>query len=163
MTVPPGDAAPERQERGPVSFPPPLVYIAGLAAGALLEARFPTPGLPRPLAVLVGLLAVAVFLSLDYRAMVVFRKNETGIAPWHPATALVTEGPYRRTRNPMYLGMAALYAGIALGFGLLWALALLPVVIVVIDRVVVRREEAYLEDKYGDAYRDYRNRVRRWI
>jgi protein-S-isoprenylcysteine O-methyltransferase Ste14 len=95
--------------------------------------------------------------------MVVFRKYQTGIAPWDPATALVTEGPYRRTRNPMYLGMAALYGGIALGFGLLWALALLPVVILLIDRVVIRREEAYLETKYGDAYRDYRNRVRRWI
>ncbi len=63
----------------------------------------------------------------------------------------------------MYLGMALLYLGLALAFGLLWAVALLPIVVAVIDRGVIAREESYLEAKYGAAYNDYRGRVRRWI
>jgi len=80
-----------------------------------------------------------------------------------PATALVTTGPYRYTRNPMYLGLAFLYAGIALAFGLLWALAALPVVLLVVDRVVIPPEERHLEAQFGDEYRAYKSRVRRWI
>ncbi len=80
-----------------------------------------------------------------------------------PSSALVTSGPYRFTRNPMYLGMASLYAGIALAFGLLWSLALLLVVLVVIDRGVIAREERYLERRFGDEYRLYKQQVRRWL
>jgi protein-S-isoprenylcysteine O-methyltransferase Ste14 len=80
-----------------------------------------------------------------------------------PDTALVTSGPYRFTRNPMYLGMAFLYVGFAFAFGVIWALAFLPAVIVVVDRFVIAREEPYLERNFGQAYRDYKARVRRWV
>ncbi len=83
--------------------------------------------------------------------------------PWRASSALVTSGPYRFTRNPMYLGMASLYAGIALAFGLLWSLALLLAVLVVIDRGVIAREERYLERRFGDEYRIYKQQVRRWL
>jgi protein-S-isoprenylcysteine O-methyltransferase Ste14 len=83
--------------------------------------------------------------------------------PANPTTALVTSGPYRFTRNPMYLGMAFLYVAFAFGFGVMWAMALLPVVILVVDRFVIAREEPYLERKFGQRYRDYKARVRRWI
>jgi len=75
----------------------------------------------------------------------------------------VVQGPYRFTRNPMYVGLAALYAGVTLLVNSLWPLLLLPVVLVVIRWRVIAREEAYLERKFGDVYRTYTTRVRRWL
>jgi protein-S-isoprenylcysteine O-methyltransferase Ste14 len=80
-----------------------------------------------------------------------------------PTTALVTSGPYRLTRNPMYLGMAFLYAGLALSFGVTWSLAFLPLVLLAVDRLAILREEHYLEAKFGEEYRRYKARVRRWL
>jgi protein-S-isoprenylcysteine O-methyltransferase Ste14 len=85
------------------------------------------------------------------------------MVPMNPTTALVTSGPYRLTRNPMYLGMAFLYVALAFAFGVMWALVFLPAVLVVVDRFVIVREEPYLERKFGQAYREYRSRVRRWL
>ena len=149
--------------RGPVGFPPPAVYVAGLLLGWGAEAIRSTPNLPRVAAWIALLLGLGLFALLDPAATARFKAANTNFIPWKPATALVTEGPYRFTRNPMYLGMAALYAGIALGAGLMWAVALLPIVLAVIQVAVIRREEVYLERLFGDSYRDYRANVRRWI
>ena len=119
--------------------PPPWVRIAGAVVG------------------------VAVFAYLDSRAMVFFRRSENNPTPWTPINELVTGGPYRLTRNPMYVGMAFLYAGLAFALGALWALVLLPLVLVVIDRYVIAREERYMERRFGPEYLDYKRRVRRWI
>ncbi|MFP3374627.1 methyltransferase family protein, partial [Pseudomonas sp. SIMBA_068] len=78
-----------------------------------------------------------------------------------PTTLMATTGPYRWTRNPMYLGMALVYAGIAVGFDGAIALALLPLVLIVIQKQVIAREERYLESKFGDDYRRYKAEVRR--
>jgi protein-S-isoprenylcysteine O-methyltransferase Ste14 len=137
--------------------------MGGFLAGAFVEVVAPTPNLPAALAVASGVLGALFSFALDVSAMRLFLRKRTGIAPWQPSKVLVIEGPYRFSRNPMYLGMALLYAGLALAFGLLWALALLPLVIVIIDRAIIRREEMYLEHTYGNAYDDYRRRVRRWI
>ncbi len=95
--------------------------------------------------------------------MVSFRRAGTSMVPMNPTTALVTSGPYRLTRNPMYLGMAFLYVAFAFALGVIWALAFLPAVVVIVDRFVIAREEPYLERKFGQAYRDYKVRVRRWL
>jgi protein-S-isoprenylcysteine O-methyltransferase Ste14 len=151
------------EERGPVAFPPPLIYVSGLFAAFALEAVVPSPDVPRAVAVVLIVGVVAAVILLDARAAALFRKSRTGIAPWHPTTQLVTHGPYRISRNPMYLGMALAYTGLVVALGLLWGLALLPLVVVVMDRAVIRREEAYLEMKYGDDYLRYKNSVRRWL
>lgn len=151
------------RERGPVSFPPPLIYVAGLVLGWIAERLAATPNLPRVAAWIALGAGVVGFVALDGKASTLFAKRETGIVPWAPATTLVTDGPYRFTRNPMYLGMAALYFGLALGFGLLWAVALLPVVVLIVDRAVIAREQAYLENKFGADYRAHKERVRRWL
>jgi protein-S-isoprenylcysteine O-methyltransferase Ste14 len=83
--------------------------------------------------------------------------------PVRPATALITEGPFRFTRNPLYLSLALLYLGIGLWLGALWPIVLLPALMLLVQQLVVLREEAYLESRFGDAYRTYRNRVRRWL
>jgi protein-S-isoprenylcysteine O-methyltransferase Ste14 len=106
---------------------------------------------------------IGVFLFLNAGAIARFRRANNNPTPWTPIEELVVEGPYRFTRNPMYVGMAALYAGLAFAIGTLWALAVLPVVVVVIDRYVIAREERYMERRFGKAYLDYKRRVRRWL
>lgn len=143
--------------------PPPLVYLAGLLAGIGLHALVGA-GSPSALARIIGAAAGgAGFAYFDTAAMTAFRRERTTPMPWRPASALVTSGPYRITRNPMYVGMAALFAGLAFAFGTLLALLVLPLVLVLIDRVVIAREEPYLERRFGAEYVAYKRRVRRWL
>jgi len=144
-------------------MPPPVIYAAGFLAGVALEVAFPVGGLPLALAVPLGILGFIAWLALDGAAMLRFRSARTSPNPTRPTTALVTSGPYRFTRNPMYLGMAALYAGLALALGAIWSLALLPAVIAVVDRKVIPGEERRLEAKFGGQYAAYRERVNRWL
>lgn len=95
--------------------------------------------------------------------MVLFRRFRTSLIPVVPAATLVTRGPYRVTRNPMYVGLAFLYAGIALYFRLSWGLLLLPVVLLSVYYLVIAREERYLERRFGEAYTHYKMQVRRWL
>ena len=90
-------------------------------------------------------------------------QTRTSPLPIKPTTAIVATGPYRFTRNPMYVGLAALYLGITLWVDSLWPVLFLPAVLFMIQRFVIAREERYLEAKFGDQYRGYKARVRRWI
>jgi protein-S-isoprenylcysteine O-methyltransferase Ste14 len=146
-----------------IPFFPPLIYVAGYLLGVVLEFAISTADLPSPLAIAIGIVGIVVWVALDPAAMRKFRQAGTEVPPTRPTTALVRAGPYRFSRNPMYLGMLILYAALALAFGVLWAMALLPVVFLVLDRLVVPREEAYLERKFGDDYLTYRAQVRRWL
>jgi protein-S-isoprenylcysteine O-methyltransferase Ste14 len=140
-----------------VTFPPPFVYIGFLLIGLVADRFLPwSIGLPAPVR---GVAAAVPLLA----ASGMFRKAGTDIKPWKTATALVGEGVYGYTRNPMYLGMALAYVGLALACASVGALILLPVVIFVIRSQVIAREERYLEAKFGDAYRAYQHRVRRWL
>jgi protein-S-isoprenylcysteine O-methyltransferase Ste14 len=146
-----------------VPFPPPTVYVLGLLLAIPLELLFPTGGLPVLVTVIGTLIGVAISLYMDGGAMSHFSRADTPAIPFKPTEALVTTGPYRFTRNPMYVGMAALYIALALAFGLLWAFAFLPVVLIIIDRQVIAREEPYLERLFGQEYLEYKQRVRRWL
>jgi protein-S-isoprenylcysteine O-methyltransferase Ste14 len=146
-----------------VRIPPPLFYIAGFVAAVALELAVPIDSPPPAITLAGTLIAGALWLALDGAAMLFFRRAGTSMVPFNPTTALVTTGPYRRTRNPMYLGMAFLYVALALALGVIWALIVLPLVIVAVDQLVIAREEAYLVRKFGDPYCDYMARVRRWL
>jgi protein-S-isoprenylcysteine O-methyltransferase Ste14 len=152
-----------RSDTAGIRVPPPFYYILGFLAGVALELIFPTDWPPLGIRLAVAVIAGGAWLALDGAATVLFRRAGTSMAPMNPTTALVTSGPYRFTRNPMYVGMAFLYVGFAFAFGVIWALAFLPAVIVVIDKFVIAREEPYLERKFGQTYCDYKARVRRWI
>ena len=91
-----------------------------------------------------------------------FRRARTPVDPYETTTAIVTGGPYRLSRNPGYLGMALTYAGICLLAGALWALVPLIGAVIVIDRGVIRREERYLQAKFGQEYLRYKAHTRRW-
>jgi protein-S-isoprenylcysteine O-methyltransferase Ste14 len=153
----------EPSEHAGVKIPPPVIFLAFLLAGVGLELLWPLGGLPLALAIACGVLGLVAWAYLDGSSMQRFRRANTALEPWKPTSALVTDGPYRFTRNPIYLGMTALYVGIALAFGVLWALILLPLVLVVIDRFVITREERYLARRFGDQYAAYRRRARRWV
>jgi protein-S-isoprenylcysteine O-methyltransferase Ste14 len=146
-----------------VPVPPPLIYVAGLLVGVALELVAPVDWPPTAAAVAVGVVGGALWLWLDGAATLSFRRAGTSPIPFKPTTALVAVGPYRFTRNPMYLGMACLYVALAFALGIVWALAVLPAVLAVVDRVVIAREEHYLAAKFGERYLDYKRRVRRWL
>ena len=156
------DASPDTSG---ISFPPPLIYAGGFAAGYAAHRLVPIHlwAEPTPFARLLGwgLLVGGVLLAIS--AGYLFRRAGTTPNPTKPTSTLVIWGPYRFTRNPMYLGLAALYVGGTLLLNDPWPLALLPVVIALIQRRVIAREEAYLERTFGDEYRAYKARVRRWI
>jgi protein-S-isoprenylcysteine O-methyltransferase Ste14 len=146
-----------------VIAPPPLIFLAGLAVGFGLEALLPGSSLPDALAWIVGGALVLAGLALLGSFVGAFRRERTAVDPYSATTAIVTDGPYRLTRNPGYLGMALVYVGIAVLSQALWVLLPLPVVLAIVDRGVIAREERYLEGKFGQEYLDYRSRVRRWI
>ena len=146
-----------------VHIPPPLVYAAGLGLGLWLNAYFRTVWLPWQLSQAFGWILVAAALLLAGSAIALFARAGTTIRPDRPASILLSAGPYRFTRNPMYVSLALLYAGIAIMWQSLWAMVLLPLVLLYIDRRVIRAEEAFLERKFGPSYTGYRAHVRRWI
>ena len=147
--------------RGP-SVPPVYALVALLVMGAF-HLGFPIARIFPPPYHYAGLVLMGLAIGLILWAALHFRRLRTAIIPFQPSTALVTSGPYRFTRNPMYLGMALIYVGAALLFDLRWALLLLPLVLLVIQTRVIALEERYLEAKFGDEYRAYRSRVRRWL
>jgi protein-S-isoprenylcysteine O-methyltransferase Ste14 len=147
-----------------VRFPPPLLYFVGVAAGWGLDRwhRLPISG-ESPLREAIGGLGILVWLVLFLSALAAFRRARTTLIPNLPAAALVTRGPYRVTRNPMYVSLVALYLGVTLLMNSVWPLFLLPLVVIVIDRAVIAREERYLASAFPAEYRAYAERVRRWL
>ena len=148
-----------------VIAPPPLIYLGFLAAGWAIErvVRDVTFGLPDRWGAFIGISLVVVGFMIEGEATMRFRRADTAVQPWKPSSVLVTEGIYGLSRNPIYVGMAVIYAGLALTFDAPLALGLLIPCLLVIDRGVIAREEPYLEARFGQDYRDYRARVRRWL
>lgn len=110
-----------------------------------------------------GMFLVALGILIMLWGMVTFLRAKTAIVPINPASRLVEAGPYRVSRNPMYTGMSLAYLGGMLMLNLVWALILFPVVIVLLYRFVIQKEERYLQAEFGDEYLAYCRRVRRWI
>ena len=159
-----GDAA----ARGPgVPLPPPFVYVATFLVGLALERwvwrmRLASDEL-RPALVLAGWAAVAGGVAFAGWGLLTFFRARTAVIPNRPASRLVTSGPYRFSRNPMYIGLSALYLGLALVFDLGWPMVLFPLAVAGLYLLVIRREERYLARAFGDEYAAYARRVRRWL
>ena len=152
-----------KQDAPGVIAPPPLIYLAGLGIGFGLDALLPSASFPEWLAWSLGSVLLLGGLVLAAAFVRAFRRAGTHVNPGRSATTLVTTGPYRRSRNPGYLGMTLGYAGIAILSGALWALVPLVPTLFLIDRGVIRREERHLERRFGEQYIRYRARTRRWI
>jgi protein-S-isoprenylcysteine O-methyltransferase Ste14 len=146
-----------------VIAPPPLIYAGALAAGLLANRRYHMPFLPRRVARTIGWPLVACGLAVGFLGSREMRRAETNVDPYKPATTIVTGGPFRYTRNPLYLSMTLIYGGISVLANALPAALLLLVVLRLMRRGVIEREERYLERKFGDEYVQYKVGTPRWI
>ena len=143
---------------------PPAPYAAALLGGWWLDRNwlalpFDLGAVARPL----GWLAVSIGLALFAWTMWTFARHRTTVNPYVGASVLCTGGPFRFSRNPIYLGDWFILAGVSLLLATLWPLAFAPLIWVMLRFGVIRHEEVHLEAKFGDAYRAYKARVRRWI
>ena len=148
-----------------ITFPP-LIYLAGLglSLAARLLGRLPiAPKWMRRPRRKAGIALIGAGVGMAIWGARTFQEAGTNISPHDPATALVEDGPYQYTRNPIYIGMTAVYSGITLLLNNLWGFLLLPGVLAVIQRGVIEREEAYLRATFGDAYDEYTERIPRWL
>ncbi len=153
----------EQHDNAGVIAPPPLIFVGSLAVGLLLQRLYPVKILPRVPGLILGSICFSVAGVLLPGAFREMQRAKTNIDPYEPVTTIVTEGPFRYTRNPIYLALALLSAGIAFIANAFWVLLLLPFVLLLINFGVIEREERYLENKFGKQYLDYKARVRRWV
>jgi protein-S-isoprenylcysteine O-methyltransferase Ste14 len=154
----------ETRDNANVVIRPPIALLLAIAAGLVLDWRYPWPWLPAHLpASWIGAALFAAGLALVIWAIVTFSRAGTQVPTTEPTSTIVGHGPYRFSRNPIYLGMFTGLAGLAVGFNTVWMLAALAAFYLVIRYGVVAREEAYLERKFGDAYLVFKSRVRRWL
>lgn len=142
---------------------PPLVYLASLVIGALIQLAKPLPFLPRTLALPLGASLVVVAIALFSSAVVKFRAAGTPVPARKATTAIVRKGPYGFSRNPIYLAFSLFQLGIAIWVNSLWLLATLVGAVALIHYVVIPKEEQYLERRFGAEYLDYKASVRRWL
>lgn len=153
----------DRTEVAGAGLPAPVIFVGLFLAGLGLNAALPRPTVAPALRTVGWLLTVFGLAGIGLPGFLALRRAGTSPNPRRPTTALVAGGPYRFTRHPLYLSMATTYAGTALGLNSFWTLVLLAGAIALIDRGPMAREERYMEQKFGDAYRAYKARVRRWL
>ncbi|SDM18092.1 Protein-S-isoprenylcysteine O-methyltransferase Ste14 [Catalinimonas alkaloidigena] len=146
-----------------VKFPPPLMYVAVFLLGFLMQWLIPLPEVYLLLRWIGGGLLGAAGSVLVGWALWLFWQDRTNPLPHKPSRALVIRGPYRLTRNPMYVGMLFLYVGLALLLGNWWPVILVPLITELINRFVIQKEEAYLTQRFGGDYTRYQTRVGRWL
>ena len=142
-----------------VFVPPPLMLAAFVSVGLLIDGGPMATGLVLAVALILALVGLGLIAS----ALGLFFQSKTRPEPWRGSSFLVAAGPYRFTRNPMYLGMVLVALAVALALTSMAAVALTLVAALIVDRVVIRREEAYLTRRFGKDYQAYRDKVRRWL
>jgi protein-S-isoprenylcysteine O-methyltransferase Ste14 len=159
MTIDP--AVPDRAS---VRIFPPAAPMATIAAGLVLDRTVPLgPDLGVPIRVLGGALVLGAVGLLGVWSVILVRRSGQSENPWKPTTGVIQTGPFRVTRNPMYLQMVIGCIGFALLLSNVWIMLLTPLCAALLHTLAIRPEEAYLERKFGSEYRTYKARVRRWI
>jgi protein-S-isoprenylcysteine O-methyltransferase Ste14 len=154
------------KSKGPgVFIPPPLFYVLIFIAAVFIQKIIPiTDKLFRLLAIkVVGVILLIVALFFLVKSLRQFFLTKNTLVLIKPASSLQTTGIYGMTRNPMYVGLTIVYLGIACFIGNLWNFILLPVLFIIVQEYIIKREEKYLELEFGQEYRDYKRTVRRWL
>jgi protein-S-isoprenylcysteine O-methyltransferase Ste14 len=142
---------------------PPWVYLISIAVGALLQLVVPLPFVAQTLNAALGVPLVVLAIALLSLSVARFRAAGTPVPARKPTTAIVRTGPFRYSRNPIYLAFSLFQLGIAIWLNSPWLLATLVVAVALMDFVVIRKEERYLERRFGADYLDYKACVRRWL
>jgi protein-S-isoprenylcysteine O-methyltransferase Ste14 len=156
----------ETRDNAGVIAPPPLIALATVLIGLALDWLMPAYILRVLLSfserIAIGVVLTACGGALGFAALRAFREARTHVEPWKPALALVMSGIFQWLRNPMYVGLAFIVAGIGVALASDWTLVMLVAAALLMHFGVVRREERYLEVKFGNAYRAYKARVSRY-
>jgi protein-S-isoprenylcysteine O-methyltransferase Ste14 len=158
----PSELPPEEDHPG-VPIAPPLLFAIPILASLALEWFFPTSFAHGAFRWILGALILVTGIALGGSGFITQKRAGTDPIPFNPSTCIVAHGVYRFTRNPMYFGFALLTFGLAILVDSAWMLLAVPIGIVLIDRMIITREERYLERKFGEEYLTYKRRVRRWI
>lgn len=145
-----------------IAFPPAL-YAGTLLAGLVIHFFFPIYFLPRLTATILGVAVILIAAFIAISAIITMRRADTAVNPGLPTTAIVSTGIFCLSRNPIYVAFTLLYLGIALLFNASVPVLLLPPLLIVVQTGIIKREESYLERKFGDEYLRYKARVRRWL
>ena len=151
------------KDRAGVIAPPPLIFLGFVLVGLALEYLWSAPLLGQTAQYVVAAVLIAVAFLIAIPTFVQFAKAKTHVDPYKPVTAIITQGPFRLTRNPLYLGMAIIQLGIAAAVDGIWIAVLVIPTIAVLNAGVIAREERYLEQKFGEEYLAYKAAVRRWV
>jgi protein-S-isoprenylcysteine O-methyltransferase Ste14 len=153
----------QRQSAGVIA-PPPLLYVSALVLAFVVHAATPKPiPLPTPTLRVFGFVLLLLSGTFARWAFVAMKKTGTSASPRKPSVALATDGPFRLSRNPVYVAMTGLYLAIALLGNSLWPFFLLIPLLLIMHWGVVLREERYLTQQFGEAYLAYKSRTRRWL
>ena len=154
---------PPEKDRPGVPIAPPLLFVLPMIAALLLEWFVPSSFVQGAIRWTLGSLLLVAGIALNVVGFITQKRAGTDPIPFNPSTRIVKHGIYRFTRNPMYIGFALLTLGLAIMIDSAWMLLGVPIGVVLIDRLVITREERYLERKFGEEYLNYKRRVRRWI
>lgn len=153
-----------RQQEGiDIIAPPPLIYGLAILVAGLLTWIWPLAIGSHAAIAWAGAGLFAAGFALNIWGVIVLHRAETAINPYHSASSLVATGPFRFSRNPLYVALTMILAGLSLLFNSVWGLVVLPPVLAIMHYGVILREERDLQVQFGQAYRDYCARVRRYL
>lgn len=155
--------APEADDTVAYRLSPPVAIGAPLTVGWLVTWAWGDPILLGEWRVPLGWALVLFFVAWNAWALWLFGRQQTGLVPGQATSALIEEGPFRVSRNPLYVGLLALYLGLALLVPTFWGLVLFPAAVLLLLWGAIRPEERYLQLRFGAPYDDYTRRVRRWL
>lgn len=154
---------PPEEDRPGVPIAPPLLFVIPILVSLVIEWFVPTSFVHGALRWTLGAAIFAAGIALNVSGFITQKRAGTDPIPFNPSTRIVSHGLYRFTRNPMYIGFALWTLALAILVDSVWMLLAVPIGLVLIDRIVITREERYLERKFGEEYLSYKRRVRRWI
>jgi protein-S-isoprenylcysteine O-methyltransferase Ste14 len=142
---------------------PPDIWVIAILSMVILHFIAPSARLFPGLWKLMAVPVIAAGLVSGFTAYRLFRKTDTPVRPFEEPAALVTSGPYARTRNPMYLGLTLMLAGVGVLLGSVVPFLVVPAFMIILTQSFIVKEEALLTRRFGDGYREYMGRVRRWL
>ena len=145
-----------------IMIPPFLIYFTGFLFSYAIDRFYPIPMFDPPLSIVLAVIAVIPSAVFGLWSLLEFWRAKTSLLPHRPSSSMVIVVPYRVTRNPMYVSLTIFYVSLGFLLSISLAFIILPAVIFIINIYVIRREELYLESKYGEQYRAYKKQVGRW-
>jgi protein-S-isoprenylcysteine O-methyltransferase Ste14 len=152
-----------KKDSAGVQIPPPLIFVGFGIAGIGINTLFPLSiGIPSSLT-FIGLIVIAITLVFIMGIARLFKREETSLSPWDTTHRIISRGPYKYSRNPIYISFCGVLIGLAILFDTYWEILAIIPALIMIYRTVIVKEEAYLENKFGAEYLNYKSKVRRWL